>query len=212
MTAPSTNTTAILVFARYPEPGRAKTRLIPALGPQGAIDLYRQLTELTLAQVKAWGQDQSVDVTVWFAGQAVAPMVRWLGDDLTYRQQPSGDLGDRMGTAFQAAFDQGYQQAIAIGTDCPWLDRAILAQAAQALASHDLVLGPANDGGYYLIGLRQYYPQLFQNIPWSTAEVLARTVAIAQALGLTMAYLPTLTDIDTPEDLAFWQSHRQALV
>lgn len=201
--------TALLVFARYPEPGRAKTRLIPALGAVGAIALYRQLAEATLHQARGLARHHPATITVWFTGAEAPAMAAWLGEDLTYCSQPPGDLGARLGTAFQTALAQGHPQAIALGTDCPWLNTQLLEQACQALGSHDLVLGPATDGGYYLIAMAQYYPPLFQNVPWSTEHVLSQTVAIAQSLGLSIAYLPTLTDIDTPEDLALWQAHDQ---
>ena len=196
----------LIIFARYPEVGKAKTRLIPALGPEGATALYRQLAEYTLAQVHAFQLPYPVDIEVRFTGGTQELMQRWLGQDLLYAEQGTGDLGKRMARSLQAAFAGGVQRAIIIGTDCPQLDTAILQSAFEALAQQDLVLGPATDGGYYLIGLRRFVPELFVEIPWSTATVFSKTLTIATHLNLTIAHLPTLTDIDYPEDLALWRS------
>ncbi len=196
----------LIIFARYPEVGKAKTRLIPALGPEGATALYRQLAEHMLVQVQAFKHQHPLEVEVRFTGGTQELMQRWLGQDLLYTEQGTGDLGKRMARSLQAAFAGGVQRAIIIGTDCPQLDTAILQSAFEALAQQDLVLGPATDGGYYLIGLRRFVPELFVDIPWSTATVFSKTLAIATHLNLTIAQLPTLTDIDYPEDLALWRS------
>lgn len=191
----------VLVLARYPTPGQAKTRLIPALGPAGAAQLYQRLAEGMIAQVRA--MEPAVDVALWYCGASETAMRTWLGDDLRYCLQPEGDLGHRLTIMLDWAFAQGYGRAVVIGTDCPGLDAALLSQSLTALASGaDLVLGPAQDGGYYLLGLTAPQPALFQGITWSTSAVLAQTVAQAERLHLAPTYLPTLTDIDTPEDLA----------
>jgi rSAM/selenodomain-associated transferase 1 len=106
-----------------------------------------------------------------------------------------------MTAAFQNSFNSGVEKTAIIGTDCPGLKAEIMAQAFEELSQHDLVLGPAKDGGYYLIGLRRSIPELFGDIQWGTSEVFACTRAIAQKLDLNIAYLPTLADIDRPEDL-----------
>jgi uncharacterized protein len=200
----------LIIFTRYPEPGKAKTRLIPSLGAEAAADLHRQMTESTLAQVNQWQQSRSpqtspATVEVWFAGGGYAQMHAWLGESLHYQPQPAGDLGERLIQALQAAFAAGAKATIIIGSDCPALTADILAQAFYALEQADLVLGPATDGGYYLIGLRAFVPELFESIAWSTERVFAQTLEIANRLGLSIACLPTLTDIDRPEDLVIWQ-------
>lgn len=196
----------VLVFARYPTPGQAKTRLIPALGPAGAAQVYRQFAEGTIAQLRALQQRCPVDVALWYSGATAATMADWLGPDLIYCPQPEGDLGHRLTVAMHWAFEQGYGTVLMMGTDCPDLDATIVHQGLAALAQGaDLVLGPANDGGYYLLGLTSPQPALFENITWSTAAVLAQTVAQAERLHLSPTYLPTLIDIDTPEDLAQWR-------
>jgi len=186
-----------------------KTRLIPALGATGAAQLSRCLVEQTLAQAAPL-QQQAVSVELWFTGASQAQMQAWLGDRV-YRSQPDGDLGDRMAAAFAATLpvvtdapSVGVcgQRAVLIGTDCPDLTTAHLVNAFAALADHDLVLGPAQDGGYYLIGLQRPIPALFTNIPWGTATVAQQTLSIAAQLGLVVHCLPVLGDIDRPADLA----------
>jgi uncharacterized protein len=111
-----------------------------------------------------------------------------------------------MRLAFQSAFGTGSKRVVTIGIDCPELDAATLAQAFLALQEHDLVLGPATDGGYYLIGLRSLIPELFSGIDWGTDQVFRQTIAVAEAKGLAIATLTPLTDVDRPEDLPIWEA------
>lgn len=203
----STRLAKLSIFTRYPVPGTAKTRLIPALGEVGAATVSRQMTEHTLNQIHLFQNQYQCppSVEIQFAGGSLEQMRQWLGDGWKYVPQGEGSLGDRMACTFKSAFAAGMQEAIIIGTDCPELNASILHQAFQALAVHDLVLGPALDGGYYLIGLRQYVPELFRGISWSTTEVLQQTLEIAHQCALAIACLPTLGDVDYPEDLAIWQ-------
>jgi uncharacterized protein len=194
----------LIIFTRYPEPGKAKTRLIPALGDVAAADLHRQMTEQTLDRVKLLQQSHPVSVEVWFAGGDRDRMQTWLGADLQYQPQPEGDLGSRMRQAFQVGFNRGVKASIIVGTDCPELTVAVLTAAFQALQQTDLVLGPATDGGYYLIGLRRSAPELFESISWSTERVFQQTVAVASKLNLSLSCLPMLADVDRPEDLPVW--------
>lgn len=198
----------LIIFTRYPEPGKAKTRLIPALGAEGAAQLHCQMAEHTLGQARSLRSHLSINLEVRFIGETVEAMQSWLGYDLHYQSQGEGDLGDRLIHASQTAFATGATSVVIIGTDCPQLDTHILQQAFEQLRSHDLVMGPAMDGGYYLIGLRQFVPELFQGIAWSTSQVLQQTVKVAERLGLTIAYLPTLSDVDYPEDLPIWEKVR----
>ncbi len=205
---------ALIIFTRYPEAGKAKTRLIPTLGPVGAADLHRQMAEHCLREVRHFqtahmhrcqGKNSRLHITVQFTGATPTQMQAWLGEDLTYCPQAEGDLGDRLAVACQAAFASGCQSVMIIGTDCPGLNAFILAEAMKQLQHHDLVLGPAQDGGYYLIGLRRFVPELFQGIAWSTANTLAETVAIARQQRLKTKFLPPLSDVDHPQDLIHWQ-------
>lgn len=193
----------LIIFTRYPEPGKTKTRLIPALGAEGAAVLQRQMTEHTLFQAKKL-QD-SVSVEVRYTGSDRDRMQDWLGADLLYQLQGTGDLGDRMCQAFQDAFDAGMEQVVIVGIDCPDLDATQISKAIAALYDNDLVLGPATDGGYYLIGLSRLIPQLFVGITWGTAEVLQQTLEVARSLVLSLILLTPLDDVDRPEDLFIWE-------
>lgn len=196
----------LIVFTRYPEAGEAKTRLIPALGAVGAATVHRQMTEHTLSQVRKLRTAHPISVEVHFAGnRGHQEMQDWLGSDLVYQPQGTGDLGVRMARSLSAAFDDNIDRAIIIGTDCPGLNADLMGKAFHHLLSHDLVLGPAIDGGYYLIGLRCLIPELFSGINWGTAEVLPQTVEIAKKLDVSVAYLPPLADVDRPEDLPIWE-------
>lgn len=198
----------LIIFTRYPEPGKTKTRLIPALGAQGAAALQRQMTEHTLLQVRELQSFYPLSVEVRFAGGDLSLMQNWLGSDLIYQPQGEGDLGSRMARSLSCAFQEGLDRAAIIGTDCPGLNAHSIADAFNQLHSHDLVLGPAIDGGYYLISLRCFIKELFSSIDWGTAQVLQQTVDIAKRLDLSVAYLPRLADVDRPEDLP-WQQHLQ---
>lgn len=194
----------LIIFTRYPEPGKTKTRLIPALGAVGAANLQRQMTEQTILQVKELQSVVAVSFEVRFAGGSLQLMQDWLGRDLVYQVQGEGDLGERMGRSLLDAFQSGAEQVMMIGTDCPGVNSQLLATAFEQLQTCELVLGPAIDGGYYLIGLRRYIAELFANIDWGTAQVLKQTVDIAQKLHLLHVYLPPLADVDRPEDLSIW--------
>ncbi|MBW4676130.1 MAG: TIGR04282 family arsenosugar biosynthesis glycosyltransferase [Desmonostoc geniculatum HA4340-LM1] len=195
----------LIIFTRYPEPGKTKTRLIPVLGSVGAANLQRQMTEHTIFQVKELQKLIDISVEVRFAGGDLQLMQDWLGLDLVYQSQGEGDLGLRMARSLFEAFQFGAEKAIIIGTDCPGVNAQVLATAFDKLHTFELVLGPAIDGGYYLIGLRQPIPELFANIEWGTAQVFQKTVEIAQKLNLSYVNLTPLADVDRPEDLPIWE-------
>jgi uncharacterized protein len=193
----------LIIFTRYPRPGQAKTRLIPALGPEGAARLQIAMTEHSLLQARGLKRP----IAIYYTNGEARELQDWLGEDLRYCTQGSGDLGAKMLGAFCHTLGEGYGAAVIIGTDCPGLDTQLLEQAFEALQTSDLVLGPALDGGYYLIGLRRVIPDLFENIPWSTDQVLSQTLAIAKGLELDVCLLPELPDIDRPEDLQYLPPH-----
>ena len=191
----------LIIFTRYPVPGKAKTRLIPVLGKEGAANLHRLMTQRTIACALSLQNSRQLSVAIHYTGSSQQLMQDWLGTDLIYHQQSDGDLGIRMAVAFEKSFNLGIDKVAIIGTDCTKLKPEIIAKAFDELSDQDLVLGPAKDGGYYLIGLRRRIPELFDGIKWGTSEVFADTLAIAQNLNLSIAVLPTLADIDRPEDL-----------
>jgi rSAM/selenodomain-associated transferase 1 len=195
----------LIIFARYPEPGKTKTRLIPALGPEGATDLHRQMVEYTLTWARQLKNDSGVSLEVRYEGGDERRVRQWLGPDIPRCPQVNGDLGARMSQAFDEAFSAGMRRVIIVGTDCPGLTGGLAHTASEALKDNDVVLGPAKDGGYYLIGLRKPIPQLFGKIPWGTGEVLAMTLGIADGLKLRTFLLEPLDDVDRPEDLGIWE-------
>lgn len=197
----------LIIFSRYPEPGKTKTRMIPTLGARGAAQLQRKMSEHTLNTARQLLADRNVNIEVHFAGGTRLLMSQWLGQDLQYVKQVAGDLGYKMRSAFERAFNSGDRQVVIIGIDCPDIDRTILNSAFDLLQDRDLVLGSAEDGGYYLIGLNHLIPQLFQNIAWGTDLVLKQTTEIAQKFNLNYNFLPTLADVDRPEDLVVWQKY-----
>ncbi len=199
---PATVNETLIIFTRYPEPGKTKTRMIPALGEEGAATLQRQMTEDTLAKAKKLQGFYPVSVEIHFAGGNQPLMQAWLGADVIYHHQSEGDLGKRMASAFERSFAAGMTSVVIIGTDCPDLNPQIMAEAFKFLETQDLVLGPAQDGGYYLIGLRRSIPELFVGINWGTSQVRQQTIEIADNLGLAIAFEPMLNDIDRPEDLS----------
>ncbi|MCX5916117.1 MAG: TIGR04283 family arsenosugar biosynthesis glycosyltransferase [Deltaproteobacteria bacterium] len=195
----------LIVFTRYPEPGESKTRLIPALGPRGAADLHRKMTEHTLSWARRWKERFPSSLEVHFTGGSEESFQKWLGPDLSSRPQPGGDLGDRMHEAFHQAFQEGVEKVVIVGTDCPGLNEDLCQKAFEELDRNEVVLGPAKDGGYYLIALRRPTEELFRGIPWGTGEVLAKTLETARRLGLRVSLLKTLDDVDRPEDLPVWE-------
>jgi hypothetical protein len=192
----------LLVFARYPVPGQAKTRLVPALGPEGAARLHRRLAEQAVRTARSLSRGGQAGVTICCTGARRGDFRAWLGPDLRYALQPQGDLGVRLQRMFRAAFRDRAGGVVAIGTDVPGLSAAVLRQAFEGLRGHDVVLGPAADGGYYLVGTRRDLPEIFAGVAWGTGRVLAQTRAAIARLGLTVAELPVLDDVDRPGDLA----------
>lgn len=196
----------LIVFGRYPVPGRTKTRLIPLLGTARAADFQRDLTERTLRTDRSVARTRPIDLETCFAGGSLAKMRRWLGPDLIFSEQGSGHLGERMKAAFLEAFRQGAQQVILHGTDIPDLTTQHIDEAFDALKSHDLVLGPSTDGGYWLIGLNKP-ADLFDRMEWGTSSVFDTTVAAARGQGLSVHVLSPLTDMDTGEAVRHWMPH-----
>ena len=198
----------LVIFTRYPEPGKTKTRLIPALGPEGAADLHRQMVDSTLTWARQLKNNSAISLEVRTEGGDEYQIRQWLGSDIPCCPQGNGDLGARMAQAFTEAFSAGMARVIIVGTDCPGLTGDLVQTAFEALMDNDVVLGPAKDGGYYLIGLRKPVPHLFEGIPWGTGDVLPKTLRIATNLNLQVFLLDALEDVDRPEDLAIWEQKK----
>jgi rSAM/selenodomain-associated transferase 2/rSAM/selenodomain-associated transferase 1 len=199
----------LIIFTRYPTPGKTKTRLISTLGEEGAADLQRRMTEHTMDSVCSLAGD-GLDIQVRFDGGDMAAMVQWLGKGLAYTPQEDGDLGARMERAFRESFQAGFGKVVIIGTDCPELDQAHIGEALALLEDNHMVIGPATDGGYYLIGMRsgaseQLFTAAFQGIPWGTDQVLTDTVNALAQIRIDLGLLDELDDVDEPADLIHWE-------
>lgn len=201
----------VLLFTRYPEAGRCKTRLIPALGKDGAARLHREMTQRVLTQLTSLAAIHPHQLEIHYDGGSEEQMRSWLGNNYQYRKQADGDIGCRMQAAIVRHLDR-MQRLLLIGSDCPDLSAAIMEEAFEALTTHDLVLGPAFDGGYYLIGARKERAsiicrKLFHDIPWSTDDVYTTTKTRAEQHRLRCHTLTRLHDIDTPADLRHLHHH-----
>ena len=197
---------AIIVFQKNPVLGKVKTRIAQQLGNEKALEIYRVLIQKTheqLAQLTDW------DVFLYYSDFLEA--VDWKPKEgkISYRLQKGEDLGEKMRIAFEEVFQKGYQKVIIIGTDCPEITANILIDAAIELNNHDVVFGPAMDGGYYLLGMKKIHDRLFQNIPWSTDSVLEISIQYLKEKKIPYQTISALTDIDTAED---WEQYKKILL
>ena len=198
----------IVVIAKAPIAGFCKTRLIPALGEQGATQLAQRMLVRTVASALAAGLG-TVELCVTPGRQAFDWQGLGLPDGLAWSEQGEGDLGARMGRAAQRV-TAGGEAVLLIGTDCPALDSSRLQSAAAALNNHEVALVPTADVGYALLGLTRFAPALFDAMPWSTDAVAAETRRRVAALDWRLCSLPTLHDIDGPQDLPWLPAELQA--
>ncbi len=191
----------LCIFTRYPEPGKTKTRLIPAIGPEGAASLQQMMTTRLLVAAAHIKEKQGIRLEVRFEGGDRKRMKEAFGEAFVYRPQGNGDLGSRMRRCVRDNINSLSKRIVIVGSDVPGINARILSKAFKELQDNDLVIGPAVDGGYYLIGLKRDVPELFKDILWGKDDVFSKTVDIANGLGLTVYTLPTLADIDRFEDL-----------
>ena len=190
---------AIILFLKAPEPGRVKTRLRTGLSEAEILEWYKAFAEDTIDAARACG-----DVFLFFSPPGKVSVMRaWLGHQPRLVPQDGDDLGKRMAHAFDTVFHLNYRVAVLAGTDIPLMDTGHLDGAFELLKSNDAVLGPSEDGGYYLVGFqkRRFFPSVFYNMVWSTASVLDETRKRFESTGLSYGLLDSLNDIDTPEDL-----------
>lgn len=189
-------------MAKYWQAGSAKTRLAPLLGFEHAALVQKYLVEAVVARWKSVADERAICFAPATARDQFATLVASLAPaawQLT--EQSPGDLGERLISCTSAAFHAGCQCLLLIGSDSPDLPRDYLAEAFAQLATHDIVLGPSEDGGYYLVGLSQPATTIFQSIAWSTPQVLQQTLARIAAAGLSVHLLPAWYDCDEPSDL-----------
>ena len=199
----SKRTNLLLIFVKNPEKGKVKTRLANTIGDEQALEAYKKL----IAYTQQIAREVSVDRQVWYS-QFISEADEWNGENFTKKLQQGDDLGIKMKNAFSSAFDSGYSKVVIIGSDCAELTAQGIEDAFLQLEKNELVVGPSEDGGYYLLGMQEFYPELFEGIQWSTSEVFAQTLQIARRLGLTTGILPELNDVDYEED---WRSVKDQL-
>ena len=202
----------LIIFTRYPIAGQTKTRLIQELGAEGAAQLQKDMTERIVQICREMIKPNNIRLEVHFTGGSETLMQEWLGNDIPLRAQEGNDLGQRMHSSFEKAWQNGAQRAVILGSDCPQLGVVIIKEALHALEKNHLVLGPSTDGGYYLIGTtcdlpKEIYSLLFLNIAWGTADVFPETLRRARKNGLKTTILKELHDIDLPDDLKHFDHH-----
>mgnify|MGYP000569059313 CR=1 FL=1 len=187
------NKDLLIVFVKNIKLGKVKTRLAKTIGNQEAFEIYKILVDKTEEATK----HMSVDKHIYFSDEVIS--TKWLNDFKTV--QKGVDLGERMKNAFNDGFDKGYENIILIGSDLPDISESILKNAFQTLKTNDTVFGPAEDGGYYLVGMKRLHTCVFDNKSWSTSNLLQETIQELKSQTISFELLETLNDIDTFEDL-----------
>lgn len=187
---------ALIIFQKKPELGKVKTRLANTIGDEKALEVYQYLLDHTHREAALLG----VPTFVFFEKEEQPEYL--VNNNYHSAIQARGNLGEKMKAAFTKIFELGYERVVIVGTDCLELDVGTLYQAFQSLETNEVVLGPARDGGYYLLGMKKLYPRLFENKNWSTPTVLSDTVTDIRDLGLNLYLLKQLTDVDVYQDLS----------
>lgn len=188
------NNNALIIFTRNPELGKVKSRLAKTIGDENALKIYKEL----LLHTKSETQNLDGDKFVFYDKLVIDDDI-WTNEIFNKKLQSGKDLGERMQNAFQELFDLGYKNCIIVGSDLFDLKAEIISTAIQKLENMDVIIGPAEDGGYYLLGLKEMIPDIFQNKNWGTETVLEDT--LEDVKNKSVEFLVTLNDIDTFEDL-----------
>lgn len=186
----------LIIFYRNPQAGKVKTRLAATLGDEKALEIFVKLS----SHIRDITENLTVDKIVFYS-DAIEQGDLWTDTAYLKALQRGDDLGARMKNAFAEGFRSGYISVCIIGTDCYELTEEVLARSFEALKTADAVVGPARDGGYYLLGMNKPFPELFDNKPWSTDTVSRKTIEDLDLLGLKYAILPVLRDVDTEDDV-----------
>ena len=197
----------LLVMSKSPMLGRVKTRMQPQLTPEESVQLHTTLTQYCLQQ---WASLALCPLNLWVGGclptfrhKILSPLDLALTKKMVLQQQPEGDLGERMSFAATTACNDGVDGVILLGTDCPFIDHQYLQSALQCLSDgRDIVIGPANDGGYVLLAMKRHCAELFTDVAWGTETVFASTMQKIQEQHLDCYVLPPLNDVDSYDDLA----------
>ena len=186
---------ALIIFVRNPELGKVKTRLAETIGNEKALCIYKELLQHTFEITSS-----VVAARYVFYFDKIQEEDLWNADGIFKVLQEDGNLGSKMETAFTFLFNEGYESVVIIGSDCIELTKEIIDQAFYVLQKKDIVIGPANDGGYYLLGMKKMFPFIFKNKDWSTEFVFDQTIRELQHENISYELLAMLTDVDTEED------------
>jgi uncharacterized protein len=190
----------ILLFIKYPKKGMVKNRLAKDITQENAVNLYKKFVQDIISTIL---HIKTTLMICYYPPTSLEQFKKWLGPQYNYIAQKGDDLGQRMNNCFEEVFTKGYQKAILIGSDSPDIPKKILTNALKQLQNKDIVIGPATDGGYYLIGFNKktFYPQIFENISWSKKTVYNKTIDIIKKTNYNLNILPLWSDIDTIDDL-----------
>ncbi len=199
---PNKTITFIIIFVRYPEEGKVKTRLALTIGKHYAKELYKIIAQKIVSEVK---RVRNSRIYLFSSEKVEIQQVRkWLRGNFQFTYQEGKSLGERMSNAFMRLLANGSNKTILIGTDIPDIGKEIIENASNMLDIYDIVIGPTLDGGYYLLGMKKLFNTLFEEIQFSINSVFSQTILQIEKLGLSYYILPELQDIDTEEDLAYW--------
>lgn len=185
----------VIVFVKNAVAGKVKTRLAKTIGDEEALDVYRELLRITKKEVSLIEAEKEV----WYAWEVGQGDI-WNDEKFRKRVQIEGDLGEKMTKAFRTSFEEGLKKVVLIGSDCPTLTAHIIEEAFEKLENNDVVFGPSRDGGYYLIGMSSFKPEVLSDISWSTEEVMEQTEKRASENNIKLAKLQILNDIDNEQD------------
>jgi len=199
--------TAIIIFTKFPVEGKVKTRLAKSMGNKFAVSFYRVCAEHTFKELVKVKETSSELFLFCSEENEIKQVMKWAGKDFNYNSQQGNDLGIKMYNAFDTVFKLGYKKVIIIGTDAPDVSMKIVQSAISVLDNYSVVIGPAKDGGYYLLGFKLKLIDLFSEIEWSTNSVFVNTIEKLNNSKINYFVLDELTDIDTLEDLQNWLKH-----
>lgn len=190
----------IIILTQYPYPGKVKTGLIPSVGAVVAAELHRKMTEHMVDTILKMRKSRRIGVIIGYSGADDETMREWLGENLAYHSQPERELNDKLAYFFKMYAGQ-QSSTLIIETDCPDLSVPILTEAFETLKTHDMVFGPTHDGGYYLIGMKQYMPEIFTDNAWNIHGVFKKTVEIVRQTGISCACLKRLHSVGHSDNL-----------
>jgi uncharacterized protein len=197
---------SVIIFAKYPEEGKVKTRLAKSFGYEFAAGFYRAMTDHLLNVCRTL-PEQDFSLDLFYNDLTKTEQINKInGNRFVIHLQEGNNLGEKMKNAFHLQFKKGFKKIVIIGTDCPEINADILLKSFEELSNSDIVIGPSSDGGYYLLGMKMQHPFLFEGIEWSSDRVLSETLVKIKEKNLILFQLPELNDIDTEEDLRLWLS------